>query len=531
MAKKILGIDLGHDTLKLALINGKTVEKTVAEPIPMNLIQDNKVVSEESMGELLRDTMKRNGIHCTQAAFVFQNENVFSRTIKMPKMSADQLAVNLPYEFSDFITDEPQKYVYDYAMLPDIWKKQDDEEEQDKDSMNLMAVAVPKDHLDSVRRILKKAGLNLVKAAPTMSSLISLIREKGEVGKEYCILDLGHMAIRMHIFKGERYEVTRTLDVGLSILDDVIAENLNVDVHLAHTYLTSNYENCQNSEFCMSAYDNIATELVRALNFYRFSNPDSNLEDVYLIGGGMQNEPLREVIRQSLDMNVHHGRELLSGSMNREGHTSFVQAIGITQDRLFSVPPLKGKLPTKKEINLAGVGVKKIDVKTAVIAIILILGASAAFSVFAVGARYAKLFKAESEAAEAQSKLDKAYKTLAGYDITREQYAHYTFENMTDEELTQAERTDVLALLDEKVIGRCDVEYWSVSENVLKVRVVGSTLEEVNRILQSLNESELVSYSVVSTAQKEEKTDSGNISTVTANIEIHLNGIKAGGTE
>jgi hypothetical protein len=102
---------------------------------------------------------------------------------------------------------------------------------------------------------------------------------------------------------------------------------------------------------------------------------------------------------------------------------------------------------------------------------------------------------------------------------------------MTDEELAQAERTDVLALLDEKVIGRCDVEYWSVSENVLKIRVVGSTLEEVNRILQSLNESELVSYSVVSTAQKEEKTDSGNISTVTANIEIHLNGIKAGGTE
>ena len=371
MAKKILGIDVGHDTLKLALINGKTVEKVVSAPLPLNLIQNNKVVSEEAMGEFLRDTMKENGIRCGLAAYVFQNENIYARIIKMPKMTADQLRVNLPYEFSDFISDEPQKYVYDYAMLPgeelrssspqdpnippDLAADTGEEPEEDTDSMSLMAVAVQKEILESVRRFTKKAGLKLVKAAPTMSAFISLIRENGDPDKEYCVLDLGHRAIRMHIFKGERYEVTRTLDVGLSVLDDVIAENLNVDVHLAHTYLLSNYENCQYSEYCRSAYDNITMELVRALNFYRFSNPDSNLEDVYLAGGGMQNDSLREVIRQSLDLNVHHARELLPPSMSREGISSFVQAIGITQGKTESVPKTRGKYPTKQEVNLAWV--------------------------------------------------------------------------------------------------------------------------------------------------------------------------------
>ncbi len=540
MAKKILGIDVGHDSLKLALVNGKTVEKVVTEPIPLNLIQNNRVVSEEAMGEFLRDTMKKNGIHCNLAAYVFQNENIYSRTIKMPKMTPDQLRVNLPYEFSDFISDEPQKYVYDYAMLPEEDRKKENspavdeipdlgadtntDDEADADSMSLMAVAVQKEILESVRRFVKKAGLKLVKAAPTMSAFISLIRANGDPKKEYCVLDLGHKAIRMHIFKGERYEVTRTLDVGLSVLDDVIAENLNVDVHLAHTYLLSNYENCQYSEYCRSAYDNITMELVRALNFYRFSNPDSNLEDVYLAGGGMQNDSLREVIRQSIDLNVHHARELLMPSMSQEGFSTFVQAIGITQDKGELVPRSKGKIPTKREINLAGVGETKLDLKTAVAAIILIIAGATIFSIFGVAGRFAKLASAQSAAAQAEQELTAAYEILAGYNLTQDEYAHYTFENMTPEELAQVEREDVLRLLDDRVLGKCEVEYWSVSENILELRIVGITLEQVNRIIQDINQDELVSYSTLTSAVKEDKTEEGSISTVTANIEVILNG-------
>ena len=538
MAKKILGIDVGHDTLKLALVNGKTVEKVVIEPIPLNLIQNNRVVSEESMGEFLRDTMKKNGIHCNLAAYVFQNENIYSRTIKMPKMTPDQLRVNLPYEFADFISDEPQKYVYDYAMLPEEKKSSDSfaeadaipdpgaepDAEEDADTMSLMAVAVQKEILESVRRFVKKAGLKLIKAAPTMSAFISLIRANGDPEKEYCVLDLGHKAIRMHIFKGERYEVTRTLDVGLSVLDDVIAENLNVDVHLAHTYLLSNYENCQYSEYCRSAYDNITMELVRALNFYRFSNPDSNLEDVYLAGGGMQNDSLREVIRQSIDLNVHHARELLLPSMSEEGFSSFVQAIGITQDKPELIQKSKRRVPTKREINLAGVGESRLDLRTAVIAIILIIAGATIFSIFGVAGRFAKLVAAQSAAAEAERQLSEAYEILAGYNLTQDEYAHYTFENMTPEELAQVEREDVLRLLDERVLGKCEVEYWSVSENVLTLRIVGTTLEQVNRILQDINQDELVSYSTVSTAVKEDNTEEGSIPTVTASIQVFLNG-------
>ena len=183
--------------------------------------------------------------------------------------------------------------------------------------------------------MLRKAGLRLTKAAPTVCSYIALIRalEKRGGGKgEYCILDLGYQAIRMYMFNGDRHMVTRNLEVGLSTLDNVIADSFNVDVHLAHTYLTTNYNDCQNSEACRNAFGNIAVELMRALNFYRFSNPDSQLEDIWLCGGGAVIPSLRESIADTLDMKVHQARELVPGGDRLEASYELMQAIGITMD-------------------------------------------------------------------------------------------------------------------------------------------------------------------------------------------------------
>ena len=110
-----------------------------------------------------------------------------------------------------------------------------------------------------------------------------------------------------------------------------LADIFGVDVHLAHTYLMSNYENCQYHEECMTSYENIAVELMRALNFYRFSNPDSTLSDMWLCGGGAVIKPLRDTIVDMLDIELHRAEELVPEGNNVEECYSFVQAIGITR--------------------------------------------------------------------------------------------------------------------------------------------------------------------------------------------------------
>ena len=154
----------------------------------------------------------------------------------------------------------------------------------------------------------------------------------GEKDGEYCFVDLGFRAIRMYMFHGPRHVATRALDVGLSSLTDIIAEAKGVDAHLAHTYLLTNFEACQTQDFCRAAYDNFSVELMRALNFYRFSNPDSQIDTVWLCGGGAEIPALRESIASTLGIETRTADELLPAGEPLANGYDFVQAVGITLD-------------------------------------------------------------------------------------------------------------------------------------------------------------------------------------------------------
>lgn len=350
MAKSLIGIDIGYDTLKLVLLSGKRVRRAVVVPMPKNLIKEGRVVSPETLGELIRTTLRQNRMSARRAALALSDEIAYVRTVVMPRMTAEQLSYNLPFEFRDYITEELKDYKFDYSMItveekerkgfgkhaepepePEPESDLENGEEDSSNSMELLAATVRNDVLDEMRAVVRKAGMKLVSASPVVCGYISLIRNMDQSFRpeshEYCILDLGYRNIRMYMFNGDRHIVTRQLDIGLLSLDSVIAESLSVDVHLAHTYLMTNYNDCQHSENCQNAYGNIALELMRALNFYRFSNRDSLLSDVWLIGGGANIEPLCEAIRSTLDLNVHPAWELI-GAEGLENCCELVQAIG-----------------------------------------------------------------------------------------------------------------------------------------------------------------------------------------------------------
>lgn len=338
MAKTVLGVDIGHDQLKLALVKGSRVLKTATAAMPENLLRQGRIASRETMGELIRSTMKQNGIRANHAAFVLPNDTVFIKNVEMPVMSVEQLEYNLPFEFNDYITGEVRDYVFDYAVVSEPGDAQPAEGEAEGEggapTMELMAVGALRAVIEDAQEAMRKAGLRLVKTAPALSAYISLIRAQREwlsqVADEYGILDLGYQAIRMYMFRGDRHVATRALEIGLSSVDNVLADACGVDVHLAHTYLMSNFENCQQREECRTAYENIAVELMRALNFYRFSNPDSALGDLWLCGGGAVISPLAETIGEMLDIQLHPAEELVPGGEGVEECNSYAQAIGIT---------------------------------------------------------------------------------------------------------------------------------------------------------------------------------------------------------
>lgn len=163
--------------------------------------------------------------------------------------------------------------------------------------------------------MLRKAGLKLVQAVPEVITYRNLIRSwqagKTDVPHEYCVVDLGHSGIRVHIYRGAVYDTTRVIDFGGGAMDQLIADARSVDPHVAADYKLMNHEDVHGLPVCQDLYSRIAVEIMRAVNFYGFNTPDADLKDVYISGGLSKVAPLMEEIKSALELNIHAIEELL----------------------------------------------------------------------------------------------------------------------------------------------------------------------------------------------------------------------------
>ena len=252
-------------------------------------------------------------------------------------MDVDQLAVNLPYEFRDYLTQNKDKYWYDYSVNRIIEQEEASGDSQEAaeaaqkvQSLDLTAAAVEKQVIEDYRAMFRRAGLKLETAIPVECAYQNVIRRSGEYeGKEYCFLDLGHSSTRIYIYTGDIFETNRDIDTGLALADQAIAEACNVDIHVARSYKHTNYKDCQTLEGCQNIFAEIGSEARKAINFYGFNNRESQLSDAYICGGGIHIPSLGTALGQNIELKFHSANELLKPVLDSEENaTAFTAAIG-----------------------------------------------------------------------------------------------------------------------------------------------------------------------------------------------------------
>ena len=295
---KCAGFDFGSRNVHIALREGSHVSRVITEPLPEGIVLEGRIASYEAMSDFLKDLRKRCKIHGQDAAVVLPAQACYSRRLTTTYMSHEQLQFNLPYEFRDFLASDKEDYFYDYAVVETVT-----DEEGEPRELDLMAAAVSKSLIHDYAAMFHRAGFKLRTAIPEELAYINLIRNGG-AGHGHCLLDVGHSDIRLYMFNGDRFENIRVLDFGCAALDQAIAEHYNVDIHVANTYRVTDYENCTALEACKEIYNAIAVEVLKAVNFYNFSNQGEGLDHLHCCGGGVKNAELVKALRANLSLNI-----------------------------------------------------------------------------------------------------------------------------------------------------------------------------------------------------------------------------------
>ena len=188
----------------------------------------------------------------------------------------------------------------------------------------------------------------------------------------------------------------------------------------------------------------------------------------------------------------------------------------------------RGKMPSKRTINLAQIGVERIDPLLAAAGIILIIMAATLFSKFFVVDRIAAMYSANSEVRQLQTELEAEYSRIAGFGGLEEEYAHYTYAGMTQEELSLVDRAQIINMIQRETENTANEVSWSVTGNILTLTVAGRDLQEINQIARRLEGYDLVDTCNVTTATKEDaqrarsSTEIYGNNVVRANITVYL---------
>ena len=332
MAKKYLGIEIGSHTLKIAVMSGGRAEKLVMEPVPDNLVRDGVIVSWEAMADCVREAIKKNNISAKNVYMALPEKHMYQKRILLPAMTTEQLKVNLPYEFHDYISEDRDQYIYDYVVL----EHKKDEDGNIKE-LDLIGVAVLKEVAEKYIRLCRRAGLKLVALAPEFSAyhrvLLSYAKATGnDINRDFALLNLGHESAHIWFFTGGEYSVTRNMDQGVASLTQTIADIYECDFHIAEVYMYSNHENVMDREEVMDACGRLSVEIMRVLNFFNFNHPENNLDAMYYCGGGAQIQHLIDAVGENLDLPLVPITELMQSSaagLSEEEMMIGVEAIGI----------------------------------------------------------------------------------------------------------------------------------------------------------------------------------------------------------
>lgn len=304
---KMIGIEIGSDTLKMAVCAGGVVKKVAVARMPEDLVIEGRMTSTTAMVEFLKTTMKENRISGGACALVVPSQHLISHRFTMPAVSDEELRLNLPYEMRDFVGKESDQYFYDYIIT------------DNKDNvLSIYAAAVRKDVIEEFYTTFKKAGLTLKIAVPQEIAWMNLIALGNSLPKKLCIVDIGYAYTRVNIFENGCFVMGKTIERGGALIDQTISASLDMDKYEARVKKEANDDKILSESFCQDAYQDLTIEIMKVLNFYAYSDSESEtaLEHLYYSGGTSQIEPLRTALLKNTDLTQHHIYQLVNMGEN-----------------------------------------------------------------------------------------------------------------------------------------------------------------------------------------------------------------------
>lgn len=306
----LFGLDVGHGSLKVMQIDAAPSKKRTRPPritgygtaaFDAAALDDGVIVKPELIASALLQLFRHQligDITTRRVAVAIPSYRSFSRAMQLPQLSAKDLHEAVHLEMEQYVPVPLDGLYLDYAVTGG-----------DKETTELLAVAVPKEIVDSYLVLARMVGLEVMLVETTIAADSRLFAFAKYNGVTSVIIDFGSLTADISIFNKSTL-VTGTVPAGGLVFTNHIKDSLGVTLAEAGIIKTKYGLSASKKQREITAalepvLQQLTKEIRRMIRYYeeRYGS-NSPIGQVIVLGGGSNMPGLSEYLTNALRLSA-----------------------------------------------------------------------------------------------------------------------------------------------------------------------------------------------------------------------------------
>ncbi|NLF25465.1 MAG: type IV pilus assembly protein PilM [Deltaproteobacteria bacterium] len=293
----LIAVDIGLSGVKLIELDTRGSAPELinlgSASLPSEVFHNNLIAKPEIVAEKLSALLEANSISDRRTVTAVPAPAVFTKKVRMPKMTAAELAANIQLEVGNFIPHKIDAVKIDFHVIGDAGKNQ----------LDVLVVAVKDEVVDSYVQALAMAGLEVA----VVDVDYFAVQNCFELGypelkdRIVALIDIGARYSGVNICRGGHSLFTGDVPLGGRVFTEFLVENLGVSFEQAEEMKrqAGKPEHQKVAGLLAQKIESVAVEFNRQLSlFWNASGVEDGLDYIMLSGGSSALPGLQSALQQ-----------------------------------------------------------------------------------------------------------------------------------------------------------------------------------------------------------------------------------------
>ncbi|HJX59565.1 MAG TPA: type IV pilus assembly protein PilM [Patescibacteria group bacterium] len=281
----MVGLDIGSKTIKVVELakEGNSWRLKASGVIGFQGTSPDKAKDQSelaALAQIIKKLFKEANISSKEVALALPESQVFSRTVKFPPLTDQEIDSAVKWEAEQYIPIPVNEAIIEHQII----------ERRDTASppeVVVLLVAAPRNLVEPYVRTVQMAGLTVVGVE---TELIALARSISPANQTVLLVDFGARSTDIAIVRNNQLSFTRTIPTAGEAFTRAVAQSLGVEVQQAEEYkraygLSQSQLEGKVKGALEPIFRVVVDEMKKAIHFYQSEEKGEAPKSIILSGG------------------------------------------------------------------------------------------------------------------------------------------------------------------------------------------------------------------------------------------------------